>query len=285
MDFLTAFILDISGKANSRSSGMEEVSISYGNKGNEELLYLYGFVVENNPDDYLMVHYPLEAIQNASFSDSKLQLLEVQKAEMRCLLPRKLLDHGFHPPNTSNIKENVVCSNRSCNYSWSGQRKLPSYLDKLIFPEKFLTALRTISMQEDELMQVSSLLAEIVGPEEDRQPTDIDVQAAVWEACGDSGALQLLVDLLQKKLMDLEEGTGTLDSDTELLKEVQVIESTNVNGSCQDSARESDDRKPQKLVSRNQWSSIVYRHGQKQLTSLFLKEAEQALQLSLSEEN
>lgn len=37
--------------------------------------------------------------------------------------------------------------------------------------------------------------------------------------------------------MDLEEGTGTLDSDTELLKEVQVIESTNVNGSCQDSAR------------------------------------------------
>lgn len=50
-------------------------------------------------------------------------------------------------------------------------------------------------------------------------------------------------------------------------------------------SRESDDRKPQKLVSRNQWSSIVYRHGQKQLTSLFLKEAEQALQLSLSEEN
>ncbi|XP_038881850.1 protein-lysine N-methyltransferase EFM1 isoform X2 [Benincasa hispida] len=271
--------------ANSRSSGIEEVSISYGNKGNEELLYLYGFAIENNPDDYLMVHYPLEAIQNAFFSDLKLQLLEVQKAEMRCLLPRKLLDHGFHPPNTSNIKENVVCSNRTCNYSWSGQRKLPSYLDKLIFPEKFITALRTISMQEDELMQVSSLLAEIVGPEEDKQPTDIDVQAAVWETCGDSGALQLLVDLLQKKMMDLEEGTGTLDSDTKLLKEVQVIESTNTNGSCQESARESDDRKPQNLMSRNQWSSIVYRHGQKQLTSLFLKEAEHALQLSLSEQN
>ncbi|CAI0429118.1 unnamed protein product [Linum tenue] len=33
----------------------KEISISYGNKGNEELLYLYGFVMENNPDDYLMV--------------------------------------------------------------------------------------------------------------------------------------------------------------------------------------------------------------------------------------
>jgi hypothetical protein len=33
----------------------KEISISYGNKGNEELLYLYGFVIDNNPDDYLMV--------------------------------------------------------------------------------------------------------------------------------------------------------------------------------------------------------------------------------------
>lgn len=32
----------------------EEILISYGNKGNEELLYLYGFVMEDNPDDYLM---------------------------------------------------------------------------------------------------------------------------------------------------------------------------------------------------------------------------------------
>lgn len=81
---------------------------------------------------------------------------------MRCLLPRKLLDHGFYPQNTSNVKGNDVCSNRAYNYSWSGQRKIPSYLDQLIFPEKFLTALRTISMQEDELMQVSSLLTEVV---------------------------------------------------------------------------------------------------------------------------
>ncbi|KAK8557806.1 hypothetical protein V6N12_010030 [Hibiscus sabdariffa] len=56
----------------------KEISISYGNKGNEELLYLYGFVVDNNPDDYLMIHYPGEAIQNISFSEFKGQLLVAQ---------------------------------------------------------------------------------------------------------------------------------------------------------------------------------------------------------------
>lgn len=38
-------------------------------------------------------------------------------------------------------------------------------------------------------------------------------------------------------MMDLEEGTGTLDSDTKLLKEAQVTEDMNTNGSCQNSAR------------------------------------------------
>ncbi|KAL7217839.1 hypothetical protein ACSBR2_011131 [Camellia fascicularis] len=41
------------------------------------------------------VHYPLQAIQSVPFSESKVQLLEAQKAELRCLLPRSLLDHGF----------------------------------------------------------------------------------------------------------------------------------------------------------------------------------------------
>lgn len=37
-------------------------------------------------------------------------------------------------------------------------------------------------------------------------------------------------------------------------------------------------------MTTNKWSAIVYRHGQKQLTRLFLKEAEHALQLSQNEE-
>ncbi|XP_059634085.1 uncharacterized protein LOC132276605 isoform X2 [Cornus florida] len=258
----------------------KEISISYGNKGNEELLYLYGFVIDNNPDDYLMVHYPVDAIQRVPFSESKVQLIEAQKAEMRCLLPRSLLDQGFFPASTPQ-KENKdkYGISQVCNYSWSGQRKMPSYLNKLVFPEDFLTALRTIAMQEDELYQVSSLLEELVGAGGDRQPSDAEVRAAIWEACGDSGALQLLVDLLNTKMMDLEEGSGAEDCDIELLEKACCAKIP------KDCKRETNGSVQHELLSRKRWCSIVYRQGQKRLTHLFLKEAENALQLALSEGN
>ncbi|PPD73664.1 hypothetical protein GOBAR_DD29404 [Gossypium barbadense] len=257
----------------------KEVSISYGNKGNEELLYLYGFVVDNNPDDYLMIHYPGEAIQNISFSDFKGQLLVAQKAAMRCLLPKNLLDHGFFPTGSSNCKANNTseADDRICNFSWSGHRKTPSYLSKLVFPEDFMTALRTIAMKDEEVSKVSAMLEELVGSEGERQPSETEIRTAVWEACGDSGALQLLVDLLQKKMMDLEESSGTEDSDSELLENACII-----GNAEQQTSKEANNLVQQKLMSRNRWCSIVYRRGQKELTRLFLKEAEHALQLSLT---
>lgn len=39
----------------------------------------------------------------------------------------------------------------------------------------------------------------LVGPEREREPSEEEVRAAVWEACGDSGAFQLLVDLLNTR--------------------------------------------------------------------------------------
>ncbi|KAK6260767.1 hypothetical protein SCA6_015241 [Theobroma cacao] len=275
----------------------KEISISYGNKGNEELLYLYGFVIDNNPDDYLMIHYPGEALQNISFSDFKGQLLVAQNAAMRCLLPKILLDSGFFPAGSSNNKSKNTCeADIICNFSWSGHRRTPYYLNKLVFPEDFMTALRTIAMQEDEVSKVSLMLEEVqflvcyiililqsiavtlVGSEGERQPSETEIRTAVWEACGDSGALQLLVDLLQKKMMDLEASSGTEDCDAALLENALIIGSPE-----QQTSAETNDIAQHKLMSRNRWSSIVYRRGQKQLTRLFLKEAEHALQLSLSE--
>ncbi|KAI3839323.1 hypothetical protein MKX03_031033 [Papaver bracteatum] len=259
----------------------EEICISYGDKGNEELLYLYGFVIDDNPDDYLMIHYPVEAIQSVPFADSKAQLLEVQKGGMRCLLPRNLLERGFFSESSPQNEDNIQRGNdRMCSFSWSGQRKIPSYLDKLVFPEEFLTSLRTIAMNEEELFKVSSLLEELVGNEE-KQPSDTEVKAAIWEVCGDSGALQLLVDLLQTKMMELEDGSGTEASDTELLEKARIIEIP--EGSARHNAENV--ASAEKLISRNSWCSVIYRRGQKQLTRLFLKEAEHALHLCLSEQN
>ncbi|GAB2224185.1 hypothetical protein Droror1_Dr00004935 [Drosera rotundifolia] len=260
----------------------KEITISYGDKGNEELLYLYGFVLKDNPDDYLMVHYPVEALQNVLFSDSKLQLIHAQKAELKCLLPRSLLGHGFFPECYSGNKADQKSKvEHACNYSWSGNRKTPAYVNKLVFPDDFLTSLRTIAMKADEFSKVTSLLEELVDGKDERQPSDSDVRAAIWEACGDSGALQVLVDLLSKKMMDLEAGTGSEDSDFYLLQRARVSDDP-VDTARLATVTDPDDYE---LMSRNRWASIVYRHGQKQLTRLFLREAEQALNLAMREDN
>lgn len=72
-------------------------------------------------------------------------------------------------------------------------------------------------------------------------------------------------------MMELEEGSGSEESDTELLKKAGGEEVQDGNSSVS--------------MSRNRWASIVYRRGQKQLSRRFLREAEHALQLALSEEN
>lgn len=81
---------------------------------------------------------------------------------MRCLLPKGLLDHGFLAVGNQKVEDDRNKREQACSYSWSGQRKMPSYVDKLIFPENFLSALRTIAMHEDELFKVSALLEEVV---------------------------------------------------------------------------------------------------------------------------
>lgn len=81
---------------------------------------------------------------------------------MRCLLPKRLLAHGFFPEGaTSNDNNGKGKAEKICSFSWSGQRRMPSYINKLVFPEEFLTALRTIAMQEDELFKVTSFLEEV----------------------------------------------------------------------------------------------------------------------------
>ncbi|CAK9181365.1 unnamed protein product [Ilex paraguariensis] len=108
------------------------------------------------------LHYPIEAIQSIPFSDSKFQILEAQKAELRCLLPRTCRR------STPQTKSNNKCT------------------DRRVFPEDFLTALRTIGMQEDELCQVSSLLKENASRRVEKRsdandPTSAMMPRTSWE--------------------------------------------------------------------------------------------------------
>ncbi|XP_015694197.1 uncharacterized protein LOC102702856 isoform X2 [Oryza brachyantha] len=250
-----------------------EICINYGNKGNEELLYLYGFVIDNNLDDYLMVNYPVEALREVQSAGIKMKLLEIQNAELRCLLPRSLLDNGFFGSCSGENKDNKNHASLLSSYSWSGQRKVPSYIQKVVFPEEFISTLRTIALQEHELELAASLLGEI-GSNEDREPSSEEVCSAIWEVSGDNGALSLLVDLLRVKITELEEGTGTEASDSQLLDKFDLSDS-------EDPSSDGSNQTKSKINIR---SCIVYRRGQKQLTKLFLREAEHLLELSSKEE-
>ena len=85
----------------------------------------------------------------------------LQKGELRCLLPRRLLDNGFFGIHSSEDKDSKKNTSPFSSFSWSGQRKVPSYLHKNVFPQEFMSTLRTIAMQEHELEQVASLLGEV----------------------------------------------------------------------------------------------------------------------------
>lgn len=91
-----------------------------------------------------------------------MDLILQQNAEMRCILPKSLLDHGFFPSGISKDEVDVKSEcNQVCAYSWSGHRKMPSYINKLVFPDNFLGTLRTIAMNEDQLFKVSAMLEEV----------------------------------------------------------------------------------------------------------------------------
>lgn len=262
-------------------SNGSEIFISYGNKSNEELLYLYGFVLVENPDDYLMIYFPKQALEYSVCSDTKSQLLEQLNLPLRWLVPSSELKRGFCcESNLHMLSETPAESGKPIitGHSWTGHRKSSALAEKVVFPEELLTALRIVSMEEDEVYHVVAMLEEISDPEAGRIPTDADIKAAVWETCGNAGALQLLVDLLTSKMMELEEGTGTEDMDSELLakdskarsqtKEQSRLKRTNGNDELQQGYSR---------LSDNKRSSVVYRMGQKCLTRRFLQEAETAL--------
>jgi hypothetical protein len=87
--------------------------------------------------------------------------MEFQKLQLRWLLPTSLLHKGFSSESSLPLEGSKKDWSRMSGYSWSGHRKVPSYMDHLIFPEDLMAALRTIAMQEHDVHGVISLLTEV----------------------------------------------------------------------------------------------------------------------------
>ncbi|KAI5054633.1 hypothetical protein GOP47_0029778 [Adiantum capillus-veneris] len=255
-------------KTDSPFSANDEVLISYGNKGNEELLFLYGFVIEDNADDFYMVHFPKEALDHDPFGEVKVQLLQEQNLTLRWLLPSTLLQKGFYSSERRDASDAISAGNQECqsSFSWSGVRKPPSFLNQCVFPEETLAALRVVAMKENEVQAVISMLEELSQSRLQEAPMGENMRVAVWEVCGNSSALQLLTDLIAARLLELEEGTGTETADQEILSSVY------------------EEPHSSSAISKNMESCIVYRKRQKYLAKQFLKESEHLLELSISED-
>ncbi|KAH8933987.1 hypothetical protein BDL97_18G060100 [Sphagnum fallax] len=244
-----------------------EVHINYGNKGNEELLYLYGFVMDTNPNDYLMIYFPKEALEKSACNETKSQLLAELNLPLRWLLPSSELKMGFcgqgHPYTSAATTDRIHLETQKPIAS--GDTKPPQCL---MFPEDLLTALRIVAMEEDEVYRVVSLLEEISASQ--GVVKDLDIRTAVEQVCGNRGALQLLVDLLTSKMMEINEGTGPEDADDKLLaKDKQArLQPTGGKSSLVNS---------EGLLSENMRACVIYRKGQKLLCRLFLQGAESAL--------
>lgn len=260
----------------------KEILISYGNKGNEELLFLYGFVVEDNPDDYLMLHFPKEALDQDACAEAKIQLLNQQNLSLRWLFPAALLQRGFYAEERPVLlSRQELCEPLApSSYSWSGNRKPPTYLNQFVFPEEAIAALRVVAMKEDEVKVVQSLLQELSQSGFQRSTSGEDVRAAVWEVCGNAGALQLLTDLLASRMLDLEEGSGPEQSDKEILERHSraLVQNPSLSSHGQENLTD-----PNWFLPENAHACVIYRKGQKYLAKSFLKESEHCLDLCILE--
>ncbi|KAJ7559034.1 hypothetical protein O6H91_04G066600 [Diphasiastrum complanatum] len=253
----------------------KQICISYGNKGNEELFFLYGFTIDDNPDDYLMLHFYEEVLEQDQCFEAKTQLLGDQKLPLRWLLPASLLEKGYYENSENdtsrkqpeNLKDHI-------SFSWSGQRTAPCNLQSIVFPEDLMATMRVIAMKEEEVSSAMSLLEQL-----SHTPSEEDLKAAVWEVCGNSGAFELLINLLKTKMVEMEDASGTEEADADLLKRdglAQLKLITNETLACVSSTDPCAEIK--KLpFSDFQRNCVIYRKGQKHLVQQFLEEAVQGL--------
>jgi len=109
----------------------EEITISYGSKSNEELLYLYGFALPINSND--RVTLPVSLLPDDILLEDKLQLIQEFK-----LPPRLTLDVDGHLNNESNRLAKILSAQSQTTIDQDNEYYIPyllnlfnEYLNKL----------------------------------------------------------------------------------------------------------------------------------------------------------
>ncbi|KAL3140376.1 hypothetical protein ABBQ38_004637 [Trebouxia sp. C0009 RCD-2024] len=209
----------------------QEVTINYGDKGNEMLLMSYGFTQSSNLHDVLMIKCPVAPPEDRD------QLLQARLALLRS---RGLAPQLFLPADLLEVRPTRTSADR-----------------RLRLPKDVEQALKILVMMPK---QLASQLAS----EEELGPADNTLDAV--EQSGERMAvLTTLVGLLELKHLQMEgeDGTGSLESDIQLIE----AEQDDADGGT---------------MSETKRACLIYRSSQKRIAREYLIMARQELHHELN---
>ncbi|GJP75058.1 hypothetical protein CLOP_g5557 [Closterium sp. NIES-67] len=228
--------------------GSNEVTISYGDKGNEELLFLYGFAIRNNPHERLMLNYPAAQLQDDPCADTKLQLLAIQDLSLQWIIPRcpknpKILQgqqedqeqqqqepqqqqheaqeqqqqepqqQQHEAQEQEQQKGQAQCKEEGLQEKQQQQEKEGGHEPGDLFPPGMMAALRVLSLTELQVVAATTTLMECKAAAGEAPLNPADAEEAVREAGGgDAQPLLLLQQLLQQRLDNMLQ-TGSSEDD------------------------------------------------------------------------
>lgn len=169
----------------------QEITMDYGRKSNEELLFLYGFVEDSNPNDSLMVACPLP---QPSDWDETLQM-KIQLLQVRGLLPQIFLPAQFLLDRNEEEKT-VVKAVKEMDLP----RGVMETLEVFVMEKKDIAA--ELSKAQAGTMASGAIASD-----------SSDVERSGLRLA----VLTTIVRLLELKLSELESGTGSMEADLKLL--------------------------------------------------------------------
>ncbi|WIA21903.1 hypothetical protein OEZ85_004272 [Tetradesmus obliquus] len=255
----------------------EELTISYGDKGNEELLLLYGFALPANPHEQLMLLCPLPPPEEwDELFTARMQLLQARGLTPQLFLSASHLAN--HQQAAAAARSSSSSARRRCSIIPAAAREVIEVFvmqkQELLVELQAAEALQQGSPASTLSSSSSSSSGQSNGQNDVESIVNDEIQARI-EALGLSMAvLTTFVRLLELKLIQMEgeEGTGPLEDDLRLLQEA-------------DSAQQAHKAHAAAAAEMPSWlrHCLLYRSGQKQLVRQYLKAGRRELQDTLAE--
>lgn len=277
-----------------RAAAGDELYISYGDKSNEELLLLYGFAEEANPNDFMMLALPLPPMGEwDDVMHARMQLLQAYGLRPQCFLP--------HPDA---VARRMAAVGQAPAAGGQQQQQEPP---GLVLPGDVLDALEVFVLNFQELSARSRALQDHM---EGRREARAAGRAAAALPAQHSPSLDLgalgsrtphmglpelrahlhtmglrmatlttFIRLLEVKVLELEseeEGTGPLERDELQLQSIKAAAAASAGGSKRAGAQGAPGAPAP--AERRRHACLVYRSGQKRLARAWLVRAKAELQ-------